>query len=96
MGASVDMDHYAISPLGWSRSRGRVVLRVLVYRPRMDHQLGLRVRIQACEPSGTPIAEDPLVALERVPPEEVQEFLRASRQDGWTFLPRKSDPRVSS
>ena len=87
------MDHYAISPQGFVPGGGRVVLRVLAYTsaaslPRM------RLRIQAVTPAGEPIAEDPLVSLEDVDPQEVREMARASRDGGWEFLPVPSPTRT--
>lgn len=94
------LDHYAISPRGFVPLGGRVVLRVLAYQPKSpEAPEGLRVSIQACEPSGTPIAEDPLITKDGSLESEVQAMVRTSEADGWTFFPvltRESHSRVSS
>lgn len=93
--ASCILDHYAVSPLGLTRSGGRFVLRVVAYQPRFAPPQGLRVCVQACTAAGKPIAEDPLLAVDQVHPSEVEAFLKASEEGGWVFIPRLSRSRVS-
>ena len=71
-----------------------MVLRVLAYAPKVAIP-GMRVRIQACEPSGAPIAEDPLVQGDGFDAREVEALVCASERDGWTFIPRLAPPWVS-
>ena len=94
MTSSAAVDHYAVSPPGLFPDR--VVVRVLAYQPRATSWPGLRLRVQAVLPHGEPIAEDPLLAAEGVSQDKLQEFLEASKQDGWVFMPCVSPSRVSS